>query len=240
MAAVDPEDMADQASGLVLSLLAKALGERDHAHVILAGGGTPRATYGLVAAGIAQRGLPRERIHWSFGDERWVPVGDPQSNEGMARAALLGPLGAPEETIHSWHAGDGDPVECAAGYRVAIAPDIVILGMGPDGHTASLFPGATARLPGGIPVPVSAALPGTAAAIEPGSGRGWRLTLCPAILRSARAVLFLVSGEDKAPAFRRAVDGDPSTPAAWIRGGETIFVATRDVMENGGRDTRHA
>jgi len=112
--------------------------------------------------------------------------------------------------------------------------------MGPDGHTASLFPGAVARLPGGAAATVSAELPGTAAAIEPGQGRGWRLTLCPAILRSARAVVFLVTGEDKAAAFRRAVNGDPSTPAAWIRGGQTIFVATRDVIENGGRDTRHA
>jgi 6-phosphogluconolactonase len=237
---VDPEDLADQASGLLLGFIEKALTERGRATVVLSGGGTPRATYSLVAAGLAQRRLPPERISWYLGDERWVPRSDPQSNEGMARASLLGPLGAPEETIHSWHAGAGDPVECAAAYRVDIVPDLLILGLGPDGHTASLFPGATARLPGGITAPVSATLPGEAAAIEPGGGRGWRLTLCPAILRAARSVVFLVSGADKASAFRRAVNGDPSTPAAWIRGGETIYIATRDVIENGGHDIRHA
>ncbi len=166
IAAVDPEDMADQASALLLAFIEKALGERKRAHLILAGGGTPRATYSLLAAGITQRRLPGEWIHWYFGDERWVPRGDPQSNEGMARASVLGPLGAREETIHSWHAGVGDPVECAAAYRVDIVPDILILGMGPDGHTASLFPGANG--------PAAGRDRRARERLAPGGGRGHR------------------------------------------------------------------
>jgi 6-phosphogluconolactonase len=223
--------------------------ERGEVRIILAGGGTPRSTYGILAEGAARRGLRPERLSWFFGDERWVGRYDPQSNEGMARAALLGPIGAPEDTIHSWQAGTGDPVECAAAYGAEVrramgradrAPDILILGLGADGHTASLFPGATAWLPGGKSVPVSGSLTGTAAAIGPAGERGWRLTLCPDFLRTSRCVVFLAAGAEKAQAFRRATRGDPAAPAAWIRGGETVFIAARDVIENGGRDIRHA
>jgi len=249
IAAADPEDLAEQAGEFLLARIGNAVDGRGRARVILAGGGTPRATYGVIAAGAAQRKLCVERIAWFFGDERWVGSDDPQSNEGMSRASLLGPLGAAEAAIHSWRAGSGDPVECAAAYGAmaaaemggaAGAPDVVVLGLGADGHTASLFPGAAARLPGGRSFPMGPSIPGTAAAVEPGAGRDWRLTLCPVFLRTSRCVVFLVTGAEKAPAFLRATRGDPSTPAAWIRGGETVFFATRDVLDEGGRATRHA
>ncbi len=253
VAAADPADLADQAGAFLLTRIERALKERGRARIILAGGSTPRATYAVLAAGAARRALRLERLSWFFGDERWVGAADAESNEGMARAALLGPLRAPEDSIHSWQAGRGDPVDCAAAYGEVVtremggadhasdrAPDILILGMGADGHTASLFPGATAHLPGGKTVPVSAALPGSAAAIGPEGQRGWRLTLCPDFLRTSRCVVFLVTGAEKAAAFRRATRGDPSTPATWVRGGETVFIATRDVVEDGGRDIRHA
>jgi 6-phosphogluconolactonase/glucosamine-6-phosphate isomerase/deaminase len=87
---------------------------------------------------------------------------------------------------------------------------------------------------------VEQSLGGGAAAIEPSAGRGWRLTLCPDILCRARCVVFLVTGAEKAPAFQRATRGDPATPAAWIRGGETVYFATRDVVDGGQGGTRHA
>lgn len=262
----DPEHLAAEASRRVLAAIRTAIAERGIARVVLAGGTTPRATHRLLAAALAREGTEVARIAWYFGDERWVPVGDPQSNEGMARETLLAPLSVSESAIHSWQPGSGDPVACAARYaeqRVAERvsggrPDVLLLGMGADGHTASLFPGATACFTAGRESPIGPGLAGTAAAVPgdaprggqarqswsahprgvPGQAqqswsahpRGWRLTLCPDFLNTSRVVLFLVSGADKAPALLRARSGDPATPAAWIRGESTYFIATRDAL----------
>jgi 6-phosphogluconolactonase len=245
VAAADPQDLAEQAGTFAYERLERAFRERGRASAILAGGSTPRLTHAVLADAIERNAFPLDRVSWFFGDERWVNRGDPQSNEGMARASLLGPVGAPEDTINSWNAGAGDPVECAAVYAGIVEgspgpADIVMLGLGPDGHTASLFPGAMAHLPGGRTVPVGPSLPGAAAAVEPAGDRGWRLTLCPGILGKSRCVIFLVTGAEKAQAFRRATRGDPQTPGSWIRGAETLFFATREVLDDGGRDIRHA
>jgi 6-phosphogluconolactonase len=231
------EALAEEASALMLSRLAEAVNERGGARVILAGGSTPRRTYTLLAAGLSSVGIRPRVLSWFFGDERWVSRDDPQSNEGMARETLLGPLGAPEDTIHSWNAGSGDPVECARRYgeslRAALhgeKPDLLLLGVGPDGHTASLFPGATAWLTEGRKVQVGQRMcaGAAAAAVQRGSAPGWRLTLCPDILGSTRHVVFLAAGADKVDAVRRALNGDPETPAAWIRGMTTTWIVTRD------------
>ncbi len=242
IAVADREHLGEEAGGIVLQRFEEALAARGRVSVILSGGSTPRAMHAWLASNIRERKLPVSAVTWYLGDERWVPVGDPQSNEGMARETLLGPIGAPEHAIVSWDAGTGDPVECARRYGESVrgrlgsdAPDVLVLGIGADGHTASLFPGSTAFLPGGRQLPVGPGLPGTAAAINGGNAAGWRLTLCPGVLRSARHVVFLVSGADKTVAVKRAVDGDPATPAAWIRGGTTTFVVTRDAA--GSADT---
>jgi 6-phosphogluconolactonase len=235
--------LAEEASTLVLTTLGEAIAERGTASVILAGGSTPRPVYALLAAGIpTRRRIPVSALSWFFGDERWVPVTDPQSNEGMARESLLGLLHAPESSIHSWNAGAGNPVECARRYGESVAaalhgarPDVVLLGIGPDGHTASLFPGAEVVLGDGRAVPVGpdACAGSVAAAVRGGSLPGWRLTLCPDILGSARHVVFLAAGPDKTDAVRRAANGHPRTPAAWIRGTATTYLVTRDAAGTG-------
>jgi 6-phosphogluconolactonase len=235
----DAEHLAHEASSLILTRLTAALESRGKASVILAGGSTPRPTHALLASGIRNAGLAVGSVSWFFGDERWVAVGDPQSNEGMARETLLGPLDAAEQSINSWHAGSGDPVDCARRYAALVragmgtprtAPDVLILGMGADGHTASLFPDASVRLYDGREIPVSRSLPVEAAAVMAGPTRGWRLTLCPDFLKTSRTVIFLVAGADKAPALQRAREEDPRTPASWIRGSDTFFIATRDAF----------
>ena len=249
----DPDALAEEASLLVLTCVAHAVKRRGRAHVVLAGGGTPRRTHLLIARGIQERRLAPDALAWWFGDERWVPSSDPQSNEGMARQTLLNLIDAPPDSIHSWNAGVGEPLECARLYGDGLVReladgrlDVVMLGVGPDGHTASLFPGSTLFLPDGRKVPVSPRLPGgfAAAAVRGGNAPGWRLTLTPEVLRSARQVVFLVSGADKTGALRRAVNGDPELPAAWIRGESTAFICTRDAAGSAdtgyGPEIRHA
>ena len=252
----DAAALAEQASSFILSRIVGALAgsgaARGTARIILAGGATPRQTYTLLSSGILAARVPVERLAWFFGDERWVPPDHPESNERMARETLLQRIGAPEATIHSWNAGHGDPMECARRYGTSVrnamdmsphAADLLILGLGADGHTCSLYPGATARFPGSAGVPVGADIPWDAAAVEVTEGR-WRLTLCPGILSTSRCAVFLVAGGDKAAALRRAREGDPSTPGAWIRGEATIFIVTRDAMgperPDTGPSTRHA
>lgn len=247
----DAEALAEAACDLAISSIETALEERSRACVVLAGGTTPRQAYVLMARAIQERRLAVDRILWAFGDERWVSVDDERSNERMARQSLLSPIGAPAQSVLSWGAGSGDPVECARRYGAAIGRaregtgiDLVLLGMGADGHTASLFPDGVAHAVDGTSAPVSADIPGAVAAVRSETAGGWRLTLTPRLLSSARLVAFLVEGAAKAPALARARSGDPRTPAAWVRGKETRFLVARSALgpEYGeyGRDIRHA
>ncbi len=249
----DAEALARAACGIVREKIAEALEARRRAVIVLSGGSTPRESYRLLAESIAADSLPADRLLWLFADERWVPVSHPDSNEGMARDALLDGMGAPERTIISWMAGNGDPARRAALYARRIhsllsgrqeRPDAAILGLGADGHTASLFPGAKVLLPRGRERPVSADIPADAAAVLPGPGRDWRLTLCPRFLNTAQCAVFLVSGEAKRESLKRVLAGDPSMPGSWIAAPETLFLATRDAIGRGpvddARDVRFA
>ncbi len=254
----DAADLADRAAEILAEAIGAALADRGGAVVVLAGGTTPRATYARLAARIRDEGLPLDRISWLLGDERWVPVEHPDSNEGMTRRVLLGPVGAPERTIHSWQPAGGDPAECAARFAerlafepLAAGPDLAILGIGSDGHTASLFPGAIALLPGRREVPVGPDLPADAVAVLIAGRRsdikapGIRLTLTPKWLRMARRVVFLAAGGEKREALARTLSGDRTAPAAWVRGtADTLFLVDRAAAGPGpdtkGRDVRYA
>ncbi len=241
----DAEALARAACGIVREKIAGALEARRRALIVLSGGSTPGESYRLLADWIAADRVPADRILWLFADERWVPVSHPDSNEGMVRGALLDGIGAPERTILSWMAGDGDPARRAALYARRIRslfsgrqerPDAVVLGLGADGHTASLFPGAKVALPRGRERPISADIPADAAAVLPGPGRDWRLTLCPRFLNTARCAIFLVSGEAKRESLKRVLAGDPAMPGSWIAAAETLFLATRDAIGRGPAD----
>jgi 6-phosphogluconolactonase len=183
--------------------------------VALSGGSTPRPVYSLLASeGFAKR-LEWAKVHVFWGDERCVPPDDPQSNYRMAREALLDAVPLPPENIHRIR-GEDEPESAAAacerelrsffgtapdGITPAAGFDLVFLGMGDDGHTASLFPGSSA-----VRENVRWVL---AQYVEAASM--WRITLTPSFINAARNITFIVSGSDKAPRLREVLEG-PEQP----------------------------
>jgi 6-phosphogluconolactonase len=198
--APDVEGLARAAADRVSVLAQDAIAARGRFRIALAGGSTPRALYVRLAAG---RDIDWGRTDVFFGDERTVPPDDPQSNFRMARETLLAPAGVPPDNVRRMRGEDSDLAVAARDYEAALggpeAPplDVALLGMGADGHTASLFPGTTAlderrRLCVAVEVPAL----GTR-----------RLTLTYPALLAARDVLFLVAGADKADTLREVVSG---------------------------------
>lgn len=195
---------------------AMAVGERGRFLVALAGGSTPLGLYRVLAE------TPyRERVQWNsvqvfWGDERCVPPDHPASNSRMAREALLDRVPIPADHIHRIR-GEAQPDVAAREYESTLRElldtpagpprpggglDLILLGLGPDGHTASLFPGSAALLERERWVE---------AARGPTPPHG-RVTLTPVVIRATREVVFLVIGSEKAGALQRAIVG-PATPA---------------------------
>jgi len=219
-----PEALAEAAALLFVEEATRAIAERGRFAVALAGGSTPEATYGVLARDHADD-VDWPNVHVFFGDERTVPPDHEDSNYRMAREALLDLV--PVGSVHRMR-GELSPEEAAASYEGDLAGffgeippvlDLVMLGIGGDGHTASLFPetaalGVTDRLAVANPVPK---LDTT------------RLTLTVPVLNAARRIVFLVAGEGKADALREILEGDadPSRyPAKLVQppGGPTWLV----------------
>ncbi|GEJ58555.1 6-phosphogluconolactonase [Anaeromyxobacter diazotrophicus] len=188
----------------------------------LAGGHTPRALHALLAdpAQPFRARIPWARTEIFFGDERCVPPDHPDSNYRAAREALLARVPVPERQVHRLRGEDPDPAAAARAYeaelRAALGSeegdgvprlDLVLLGLGPDGHTASLFPG-TAALEASDRLVAANHVPRLGA---------WRLTFTLPLLDAARAVIFLVAGAEKAPAVAAVLEGGADLPAARVR-----------------------
>ena len=179
--------------------------------IALSGGTTARDCYERLAA---------ERVAWEdvailFGDERWVPVDDPESNEGMAREVLLDRVRP--AAVHSMRGAGSTPEEAAAGYDALLHEHgpvaLVHLGLGPDGHTASLFPGSAA-------LTVTDRLVVTNGDdLHPHP----RLTLTYPALARSRLVVFTVAGDDKRDAFTRVVAGD-DLPAGHVTAERVLWL----------------
>jgi 6-phosphogluconolactonase len=204
-------EVLDDPAAAVADLLVEAAARGGH--LVLTGGSSPRRAYELAA----ERGGDWGRATVWFGDERCVPPDHEWSNFGMADAALLRRLVAPPEVIRM--EGELGPDAGAGAYEAAVRErlggeprwDVLLLGLGPDAHTASLFPSKpewheTRRLVVGVPE----------AGMEP---QVPRITLTLPALNSARRVVFLVTGASKRDALQRAFgeEPDPASPAAQVR-----------------------
>ena len=201
--------------------------------IALSGGSTPKRLYQLLAETPLREAMPWERVHLFWGDDRAVPWDDPNSNYGMARDALIAHVPIPPDNVHGIpHTGDA--AEAARQYEQTLKAyyggdtldpsrplfDVILLGMGPDGHTASLFPGKPAlaeqhRWAFDVPEPgLNPMVP--------------RVTLTFPALDSSRSVAFVAAGADKTAMMRRVLAGEHELPSARIDPvGELVWFVDR-------------
>lgn len=202
----DTASLVDAAAELIVRLAHKVIGDGRRFSLVLAGGSTPKALYEQLASGVYQERLAWSQIDIFFGDERCVPADDPQSNFRMVNEAMLKYVPIPKVNIYAIE-GDVEPHEAAQKYEDKVRAyfgdgeprfDLVLLGMGEDGHTASLFP-MTAAIHEQKQWVV-------AQYVEKLSD--WRVTLTPVILNNAAHTVFFVAGETKAEALKAVLQGE--------------------------------
>jgi 6-phosphogluconolactonase len=205
----DPEALAAAAAERVASLLGSAIAARRRANLCLSGGRTPRRLYELLADGSRpfRSTIDWARVHVFWGDERQVPPDHAESNFGMAFRALLAHVPIPADRIHRMRGELDDAAEAASAYELILSGvlDVALLGLGADGHIASIFPGSSLLTHDRL---------NRVAAVWIEHLHAWRITLTPSALLDARAIVVLVSGADKADAVRAALDG-PDDVRQW-------------------------
>jgi 6-phosphogluconolactonase len=207
-----------------------ALSVRGPFRVSLSGGSTPKALYALLASDEFKSRFPWPRVFWYWGDERFVPYDHPDSNYRMTREAMLSKAPVPAENIFPIPT-DGDPDDAARRYEGTLRKaynaatldprrplfDLTLLGLGPDGHTASLLPGE----------PVLNERKRWVAAVSHGRPEV-RITLTYPAIDSSQRVAFLVAGKEKAAIFKTIRSGNSDLPAARVRPvGELVWFADR-------------
>jgi 6-phosphogluconolactonase len=231
----DTAKMLAQNVAAWLCALAEAGGRRFS--ICLSGGSTPRLLYQQIATPAIASRFPWPRVHWFWGDERFVPQNDPDSNYQMARDALLSRVPIPTGNIHPIPTEGLSADEAAAAYETTLkefygadvlAPDrplfdVTLLGIGENGHTASLFPGQPA-----LREKRRWAVATIGADAQP------RITLTYPVLDSSRDVAFLATGAGKRDVVTRARAGDRALPAALVRPIGRLHWLTDRAAEPGG------
>ena len=209
------KNFVTDAADFILAQAQQALGERNEFRIALSGGNTPRPVYTRLAA--IGHDLPWDLIRITFGDERCVLPDDAESNFRMARETLLAPAAVPKQSILRLR-GEIDPQTAAQEYQDhldAIATeggqpiyrhDLILLGLGDDGHTASLFPGTAA---------LDETIRRVMANFVPKFNR-WRLTFTFPLINAARHILFLVGASKNPALIERVLQGDSQYPAARV------------------------
>jgi len=223
----DPDALATRAADLMTSIA----GAKPRVAIALSGGSTPRRLYQLLATSPRLETFPWSNVHWFWGDERFVPPDDPASNYRMTREAMLARAPVPADHIHPMQTVGLSPEAAAAAYERTLKDfygadtlepgrplfDLNLLGLGTNGHTASLFPGMPVleerhRWVGTMHDPEA----------------GTRLTLTYPALESSRETVFLVAGAEKKVVLHKVLDGDQTQPAARLHPQGTLrFLADR-------------
>jgi 6-phosphogluconolactonase len=222
-------------------IMARIAANGDHVAICLTGGSSPKQLYQLLATDAYRSRIPWDRVHWFIGDERFVPADDPRNNMGMARQIFLDRC-APVANIHPIPTDTVDPEEAARSYESELKSfyganelesgrplfDVVLMGVGPDGHTASLFPDypaieETGRWVVGVPkAPVEPFVP--------------RVTLTLPALSSCREMLFEVSGSDKRAILTRVLAGENLPANRAHATGETVWLVDKAALPENFRE----
>jgi 6-phosphogluconolactonase len=240
----DAEELCRVAAEESVRLANEAVRARGRCAVALSGGSTPKALYRLLASeegGLRSR-VPWGQIHFFWGDERHAPPDHPESNYRMADAVMLSRVPVPLLNIHRIPAENPEARKAAEDYAQTLSEffrpgpgqfprlDLVLLGMGPDGHTASLFPGTDAvrEQTRWVAAPWVEKL------------NAHRITLTPPVLNNAAHAIFLVTGEEKAETLRSVLEGEYQPdrfPAQVIRpvGGQLLWMVDRAASSRRGR-----
>jgi 6-phosphogluconolactonase len=215
----DPASLAMEAAHHVTERALSCAKTRGSFTVALSGGNTPHAMFQRLAMPASVSVFPWDRTQVFFSDERFVPPSSPDSNYAMARDALLSHVAVDESSVHAVPTTDVHPEESAAQYERAIRRaipidptgkpsfDLILLGLGPDGHTASLFPGSHA-----LNIEDRLVAANWVRHLD-----AWRITFTFPLINAAHNVMFLVQGEDKAERVRQVFEGDPSFPASRVQ-----------------------
>ena len=218
----DPDDLSQQAATRFVDIARQAVAQQGRFTVCLSGGSTPRGTYALLAREPFRDEVSWPQVHIFWGDERCIPLDQSDNHYRMASDLILSKVPIPGQNIHRMRGEATDPAQAADEYEALLRSffgltgqdvprfDLILLGMGADGHTASLFPG-TAALHERQRLVVAHYVPKLGAT---------RLTLTLPVLNHANQVMFLVAGESKADAVRAVLQGDddqPKLPARLVR-----------------------
>jgi 6-phosphogluconolactonase len=209
--ASDGEDLAQRAADLFVSVAREAIQTRGRFYTALSGGHTPKRSFEVLATSPVARALPWERIHVFWVDERCVPPDSPFSNYRLAAEALLRKVPIPPDNVHRIHAEYEDIRVAARFYEETIRDvfglaardvpqfDLVVLGMGPDGHTGSLLPNSYAPFD----------TDDLACAVYVRDDTLNRITLTHPVMRAARRLAVLVCGDEKAQILKDVLQSEP-------------------------------
>jgi len=234
----NPQELARGAAEYLVARSAEAVAQKGFFTVALSGGSTPKALYQLLADSF-QTQVPWSRTHFFWSDERHVPPDHPDSNYRMAHEAMLSHVPVPETNIHRVRSENPNATEAASEYEQTLLQltrqtlpqlDLILLGLGPDGHTASIFPGSEVLHETQLLV--------AAPWVE--KFNTYRITMTLPLLNNGASVLFLVSGAEKAEIVKKVIEGPKQYPAQAVQPthGQLLWMLDKDaaVALSGGHE----